>query len=168
MWWSCNTHYSKSHIFVQKSNFDKTPTFSRVFHPKFFWQFFSYNQSCQQLKSPKPRLFHEFFTQKIDNFLRKSKLNFWTKNEDFEQCVILTKLEAQNAICIACQIKKISWASFYVVKKNWPRPGKISPESGKAVAATLFPPALLIKNNLLLSSSSSIFLSNMLQDVEDA
>ena len=35
----------------------KTTTFSRVFHPK-----------------------------KIDNFLRKSKLIFWTKNEDFEQC----------------------------------------------------------------------------------
>ena len=27
---------SKSQIFVQKFNFDKTPTFSRVFHPKFF------------------------------------------------------------------------------------------------------------------------------------
>merc|ERR1712004_154114 len=37
----------------------KTTTFSRVFHPK-----------------------------KIDNFLGKSKLNFWTKNEDFEQCEI--------------------------------------------------------------------------------
>ena len=24
--------------------------------------------------------------QKIDNFLGKSKLNFWTKNEDVEQC----------------------------------------------------------------------------------
>ena len=35
----------------------KITTFSRVFHPK-----------------------------KIDNFLKKSKLNFWTKNEDFEQC----------------------------------------------------------------------------------
>ena len=28
-------------------------------------------RSCQQLKSPKPLHFHEFFTQKIDNFLRK-------------------------------------------------------------------------------------------------
>ena len=35
------SHYSKSQIFVQKFNFDKTPTFSRVFHPIFFWQFFS-------------------------------------------------------------------------------------------------------------------------------
>ena len=30
------SHYSKSQIFVQKFNFDKTPTFSRVVHPKFF------------------------------------------------------------------------------------------------------------------------------------
>ena len=57
---SYSTHYSKSQIFVKKFNFDKTPTFSRVFHPK-----------------------------KIDNFLGKSKLNFWTKNEDFEQCAFL-------------------------------------------------------------------------------
>ena len=35
----------------------KTTTFSRVFHPK-----------------------------KIDNFLEKLKLNFWTKNENFELC----------------------------------------------------------------------------------
>ena len=34
------THYSKSQIFVQKFNFDKTPTFSRVFHPKFFLTIF--------------------------------------------------------------------------------------------------------------------------------
>ena len=82
------THYSKSQIFVQKFNFDKTPTFSRVFNANFFWQFFSWNQSCQQLKCPKPQHFHEFFTQKIiDNFLGNSKLNFCTKNEDFEQCV---------------------------------------------------------------------------------
>ena len=30
-----------------------------------------------------------FYHQKIDNFLGKSKLNFWPKNEDFEQCVYL-------------------------------------------------------------------------------
>ena len=33
------THYSKSQIFVQKFNFDKTPRFSRVFHPIFFDNF---------------------------------------------------------------------------------------------------------------------------------
>ena len=52
-------------IFLVKSKLStakksKTTTFSRVFHP-----------------------------QKIYNFLRKL-LNFWTKNEDFEQCVIHT------------------------------------------------------------------------------
>ena len=57
-------HYSESQIFVQKFNFDKTPTFSRVLHPKCFWQFFTWNQSCQQLKSPKPQHFHKFFTPK--------------------------------------------------------------------------------------------------------
>ena len=49
------THYSKTQIFVQKFNFDKTPNIFTSFSPKFFfWQFFSWNQSCQQLKSPKP------------------------------------------------------------------------------------------------------------------
>ena len=41
----------------------KTTTFSRVFHSKFFGQCFSWNQSCQQLKSPKPQHFHDFFSQ---------------------------------------------------------------------------------------------------------
>ena len=97
-------HYSKSQIFVQKFNFDKT------------LQFFSGNPSCQQLKSANTQHFHEFspkffltiflvksnlstaqnsktaafsrvFTQNNWTiFLGKSKLNFWTKNEDFEQC----------------------------------------------------------------------------------
>ena len=62
------SHYSKSQIFVQKFNFDKTPTFSRVFHAKFFWQFFSWIQICQQLKSPKTQHFHEFNTKKSTIF----------------------------------------------------------------------------------------------------
>ena len=33
---SWRPHYSKSQIFVQKFKFDKTPTFSRVFHKKKF------------------------------------------------------------------------------------------------------------------------------------
>ena len=38
-------------------------------------------------KRPKPQHFHEFFTKKkVEHFLRKSKLNFWSKNEDFEPC----------------------------------------------------------------------------------
>ena len=81
-----STHYSKSQIFVQNSILTKPQHFHEFFIQFFFGQFFSWNQSCQQLKSPKPQHFHEFFTQKIDNFHGKSKLNFWTKNEYFEQC----------------------------------------------------------------------------------
>ena len=95
------THYSKIQIFVQKFNFDKTLTFSRVFHSKFFWQFFSWNQSCQQLKNLKPQHFHEFFTG-------KSKLNFWRKNEDFEQCVALLYL-----IWICTKMISYNWIQIY-------------------------------------------------------
>ena len=36
---STKSHYSKSQSFVQKYNFDKTPTISRVFHPNFWpWE----------------------------------------------------------------------------------------------------------------------------------
>ena len=45
------THYSKSQFFVHKFNFDKNPTFSRVFHPK----------------------------KKIDNFSREIKVEFLDK-----------------------------------------------------------------------------------------
>ena len=79
----------------------------------FFWQFFSWNQSCQQLKSSKPQHFHEFFTPNNSTiFLGKSKLNFWTKNEDFEQCVFLrhdfriAKIFTKNNLD-----KKITWHS---------------------------------------------------------
>ena len=76
-------HYSKSQIFVQKTNFDKTPTFSRVFHLNFFWQFLSWNQSCQQLRSPKPQHFHEFFSQKNRQFSQEFKVEFLDKKWRF-------------------------------------------------------------------------------------
>ena len=83
------THYSKSQIFVQKFNFDKTPTFSRVFHPNFFLAIFLVKSKLSTAKKSKTTTFSRVFhpLKKIDNFLGKSKLNFWTKNEDFEQCV---------------------------------------------------------------------------------
>ena len=63
-------------IFLVKSKLStakksKTTTFSRVFHPKQF-----------------------------DNFLGKSKLNFCTKNEDFEQCDEKLALEKYIAVCL--------------------------------------------------------------------
>ena len=87
------SHYSKSQTFVQKFNFDKSPTFSRVFHPNFFWQFFSWNQSCQQLKSSKLQHFHEFFTQKNRQFSREIKVEFLDKKWRFRTvCTLLLGL----------------------------------------------------------------------------
>ena len=66
-WTVILSHHSKSQIFVQRFSFDKIPTFSRVFPPKFFWQLFWRNQSwifgqkmkisnsvCYLINSPNP------------------------------------------------------------------------------------------------------------------
>ena len=81
--WICNT-ILKVKFLSKNSILTKPQHFSRVFHPIFFWQFFSWNQSCQQLKSPKPQHFHEFFTPKNRQFSREIKVEFLDK--DFEQC----------------------------------------------------------------------------------
>ena len=112
---SCCTHYSKSQIFVQKFNFDRTSTFSRVFHSIFFWQLFSWNPSCQQLKSPKPQHFHEFSPQKIDSFLEKSKLNFghkWRFRTVWLQC-------NRNKIQISKECSSTSQLLFSSTVENW-------------------------------------------------
>ena len=49
--------------FLSKNSILTKPQhFHEFFTQFFFWQFFSWNQSCQQLKSPKPKHFHEFLT----------------------------------------------------------------------------------------------------------
>ena len=58
----------------EKSNF--CPKIQWVFHPNFFWQLFSWNQSCQQLKSLKLQHFHEFLTTKNRQFSREIKVEF--------------------------------------------------------------------------------------------
>ena len=50
--------------FMSKNSILTKPQHFHEFLPNIFWQFFSWNQSCQQLKSPKPQHFHEFFTPK--------------------------------------------------------------------------------------------------------
>ena len=73
--------FEKSNFCQKNSILTRPQHFHEFFTQNFFGQFFSWNQSCQQLKSPKSQHFHEFFTPpKIDNFLGKSTLNFWTKN----------------------------------------------------------------------------------------
>ena len=70
----------------------KRKTFSGIFHPKFFWHFFSWNQSCQQLKKSKTTAFSRIFHPKKTTIFSGNQswilANFRTKNEDFEQCVL--------------------------------------------------------------------------------
>ena len=61
------TLFEKSN-FCPKIQFWQNPNIFTSFSPKFFWQFFSWNQSCQQLKSPKPQHFREFSPKTIRQF----------------------------------------------------------------------------------------------------
>mgnify|MGYP006975991164 CR=1 FL=1 len=110
-WTAAATHYSKSQIFVQKFNFDKTLTFSRVFHPIFLTIFLVKSKLSTAKKFKTTTFSRVFHPKKIDNFLGKSKLNFWTKNEDFEQCAI----SRLNAIIHAKHGVKIG-PTFFVLK----------------------------------------------------
>ena len=62
----CNRcHTIRKVKFLSKNSILTKPQhFHEFFSQIFFWQFFSWNQSCQQLKSTKPQRFHEFFTPK--------------------------------------------------------------------------------------------------------
>ena len=66
------TLFEKS-IFCPKIQFWQNPNIFTSFFTKFFWQFFSWNQSCQQLRSRKPQHFHEFFTRQ---FFRQINVEF--------------------------------------------------------------------------------------------
>ena len=71
--------------FLSKNSIVTKPQhFHEFFTQIFFWQFFSWNQSCQeQQKSPKPQHFHEFFTQKNRQFSREIKVEFLDKKWRF-------------------------------------------------------------------------------------
>ena len=74
------SHYSKSQIFVQKFNLTS-------FSPKTFLTIFLVKSRLSIAKKSKTAAFSRVFTQNISTFfLGKSKLNFWTKNEDCKQC----------------------------------------------------------------------------------
>ena len=69
-------HYSKSQIFVQKFNFDNIPTFSRVFHLKFFLTIFLVKSKLSTAKKPKNHNIFTSFSPKFffDNFSREIKV----------------------------------------------------------------------------------------------
>ena len=63
-----HTHYSKSQIFVQKYNFDKTPTFSRVFPPKNFLTNFLVKSKLAIAKKCKTQTFSRIFHPQKSTF----------------------------------------------------------------------------------------------------
>ena len=65
-------------IFVQKLNFDKTPTFSRVF-TQFFLTIFLVKSKLSTAKKPKTTTLSRFFTQKNRQFSRKIRGEFLDK-----------------------------------------------------------------------------------------
>merc|ERR1712016_84704 len=93
------SHYSKSQIFVQKIDFDKTPTFSRVFHSNFFLTIFLVKSKLSTAKKSKTTTFSRVFHPKNRQFSREIKVEYFgTKNEDFEECRYLNADESIQCI----------------------------------------------------------------------
>ena len=79
----CTTHCSKSQIFVQKFNFDKTPTFSRVFHPIFLTIFLVKSKLSTAKKSKTTTFSRVFHPPKNGQFSREIKVEFLDKKWKF-------------------------------------------------------------------------------------
>ena len=86
-WRNCHsrTLFEKS-IFCPKIQFWENPNIFTSFSPQIFLTIFLVKSKLSTAKKPKTTTFSRVFhpKKKIDNFLGKSKLVFWTKNEDFE------------------------------------------------------------------------------------
>ena len=72
--------------FLSKYSILTKPQHFHEFFAQFFLTIFLVKSKLSTAKKSKTTTFSRVFHPKIDNFLGKSKLNFWTKNEDFEQC----------------------------------------------------------------------------------
>ena len=79
---SMYTLFEKSN-FVQNFNLTKPQQFHEFFIQIFLTIFLVKSKLLTAKKSKTTTISRVFHPKKIDNFLGKSKLNFWTKNEDF-------------------------------------------------------------------------------------
>merc|ERR1712049_89480 len=73
------SHYSTSQIFVQKFNFDKTPTISRVFHQIFFDNFSREIKVVNSKKVQNHNIFTSFSPKTTRQFSREIKVDFLDK-----------------------------------------------------------------------------------------
>ena len=79
--WQFGTLFEKSNFCPKIQFWQNLNIFTR-----FFLTIFLVKSKLSTAKKSKTTTFSRVFhSKKIDNFLGKSKLNFWTKNEDFEQ-----------------------------------------------------------------------------------
>ena len=102
------THYSKSQIFVQKFNFDKTPKSSRVFHPNFFLTIFLVKSKLSTAKKFKTTKFSRVFHPKKNRqFFREIKVEF------------LDKIWRFRTVCLS-SLFKIFWNVIEI--EQWTRP----------------------------------------------
>ena len=76
------TPFEKSNL-VQKFNFDKTPTFSRVFHPNFFGTIFLVKSKLSTAKKPKTTTFSRVFYPKNSTIFSDIKVEFLDKKWRF-------------------------------------------------------------------------------------
>ena len=73
--------------FLSKNSILTKPQHFHEFFTPIFLTIFLVKSKLSTAKKSKTTIFSRVLhPQKVDNFLGKSKLNFWTKNEDFEQC----------------------------------------------------------------------------------
>ena len=118
------SHYSKSQMFVQKFNFDKTLTFSRVFHPIFFLTIFLVKSKLSTAKKSKTTTFSRVFHPPKKSIIL---LNFWTKNEDFEQYV-----EGRGLLYVKFQFSLL----FQTCRMMGPRSAEANPGTILAIPST--------------------------------
>ena len=80
------THYSKSQMFVQKFKLTNPQHFHEFFIQIFLTTFLFKSKLSTAKRSKTTTFSRVCHPKKLTIFLGKSKLNFWRKNYDFEQC----------------------------------------------------------------------------------
>ena len=103
------TPFEKSN-FCPKIQFWQNPNIFTSFSSKFFSTNFLVKSKLSTAQKSKTTTFSRvFYPNKIDNILGKSKLNFWTKNEDFEHCAFKNRL-------LELLVHKLFWALEYLMQ----------------------------------------------------
>ena len=109
-------HYSNSLIFVQKFNFDKTPTFSRVFHPIFFLTISLVKSKLSTAKKSKTKHFHDFFTAKKSTIFSRNQSWIFGQKMKISNSVFLDEMWTFGTVYTSTlQMRQFQWFSKILV-----------------------------------------------------